>query len=62
MKQFLTYTAKPRNKQELINRVKQFWHEKLTISQCKRYIDHIWRVISVILAKNGEAVVDDEIP
>ena len=62
MKQFLTYTAKPRNKQELINGVKQFWREKLTISQCKRYIDHIWRVIPVILAKNGEAVVDDEIP
>ena len=61
LKQFLTYTIKPRNKQELVDGVKQFWKEKLTISQCNRYIDHIKRVVPVILSKNGEAVVDDEI-
>ena len=62
LKQHLTYTIKPKNKQELVDGVKQFWREKLTISQCNRYIDHIKRVIPVIISKNGEAVIDDEIP
>ena len=62
MKQYLTYSIKPKNKQELVDGIKTFWREKLTVSQCKKYIDHINKVIPVILAKNGEAVVDDEIP
>ena len=62
MKQFLTYTIKPCNKQELVDGIKTFWRQKLTIPQCKRYINHIHKVIPVIISKNGEAVVDDEIP
>ena len=62
MKQFLTYTVRPRKKQELVDGIKLFWHQKLTIPQCRKYINHIWKVIPVLVAKHGEAVVDDEIP
>ena len=61
LKQFLTYTVKPRNKQELIEGIKLFWRTKLTVAQCTRYINHIHRVLPVIIEKNGEAV-DDELP
>ena len=62
MKQYLTYTIKPKNKDELVSGIKRFWFEKLTVSQCKKYINHIKKVIPGILEKNGQAVVDDEIP
>ena len=62
LKQFLTYTVKPKNKKELVDGIKLFWKQKLTITQCKKYIDHIKRVIPAIIEKNGEAIVDDELP
>lgn len=61
LKQYLTHTVRPKNKQELINGIKQFWGTKLTIEQCTRYINHLHRVIPYVIAKGGEAVVDDEI-
>jgi len=61
LKQYLTHTIKPRNKNELIEGIKQYWNTKLTIEQCKRFINHIHRVIPVLIAKGGEAVVDDEL-
>ena len=62
LKQFLTYTVKPRNKQELIDGIKLFWRTKLTVAQCTHYINHIHRVVPVVIEKHGEAVVDDELP
>lgn len=61
LKQYLTHTYKPNNKNELINGIKQFRRTKLTVEQCTRYINHIHRVIPIVLAKGGEAVVDDEL-
>ena len=42
LKQYLTYTVKSPNKQELVQGIKKFGKEKLTISQCKKYINHIY--------------------
>ena len=53
---------KPHNKQELIDGIKTFWRTKLPVAQCRHYIDHIHRVVPVVIEKNGEAVVDDELP
>ena len=33
----------------------------MSVELCTRYINHLHRVIPVIIAKNGEPVVDDEI-
>jgi len=38
----------------------EFWKSKMTVGQCIRYINHIHRV-PVVIANNGEAVVDDQI-
>ena len=62
LKQFLTYTVKPHNKQQLIDGIKLFWRTKLTVPQCTRYINHIHRVVPVVIEKNGEAIVNDELP
>lgn len=62
LKLYLTYHVKPRNKSELVEGIKEFWKTKLTISQCRRYINHLHKVLPVIIAKDGHAVVDDEIP
>ena len=62
LKHFLTHVIKPRNKQQLVEGIQQFWRTKLTVEQCTRYINHLHRVIPVVIAKKGEAVVDDEIP
>jgi len=60
LKQYLTHTYRPKNKTELIEGIKHFWSTKLTASLCTRYINHIHNVIPLIIAKGGEAVVDDE--
>lgn len=61
LKQYLTHIIKPKNKQELIDGIKHFWNTKLTAAQCTRYINHLHRVIPVVIAKQGEAVVDYEL-
>ena len=33
----------------------------MTVEQYVRYINHIHRVVPVVIANNGEAVVDDQI-
>ena len=51
LKQYLTHTYKPKNKKELIDGIKQFWNSKLTVEQCTRYINHIHRVVPVVISK-----------
>jgi len=57
----MTHFTKPKNKQEMVNGIKEFWRTKMIVEQCTRCINHIHRVIPVIIAKNGEPMVDDEI-
>ena len=45
----------------MVNGIKEFWRTKMTAELCTRYINHLHRVIPVIIAKNGEPVVDDEL-
>ena len=61
LKQYLTHTIRPKNKQEMVDGIKEFWRTKMTTEQCTRYINHLHRVLPVIIAKNGEPVADDEI-
>ena len=55
------YCKAKKNKQQLVDGIKQFGNTKLTVAQCTRYINHLHRVIPVVIAKDGEAVADDEI-
>jgi hypothetical protein len=40
---------------ELINGIKQFWNEKVTIAYCNKKIDHLNKVIETILLLDGKA-------
>ena len=51
--QFLTHTYKPKNKEELLNGIMEFWRTKMTAGKSTRYINHLH---CVVIAKNGEAV------
>lgn len=53
LKEFLRGVAKPTNKAELINGVRQFWKSRLTIDQCKRYCEHIYNVAPLVVAASG---------
>ena len=52
MKQYLEKTVKPRKKEELVNGIVDFW-KSLTAEQCARYIDHVHRVLPVIVLNDG---------
>ncbi|CAG2194697.1 unnamed protein product [Mytilus edulis] len=52
MKYYLESTVKPKLKEELVNGIKQFW-ENLSAEQCARYIDHIHRVLPVVVLNGG---------
>ena len=49
MKMYLRKTIKPTNKQELIAGTSEFW-SKLTVDTCNRFMNHIDRVIPVVIA------------
>ena len=58
LKSFLCRTVKPRNKEELLNRIQQFWHT-VTTEKCQRYINHLQKVVpDVILLKEGRHDTD----
>ena len=50
------YVAKdmPHTQQDLVKSIAKFWKAHLTVEQCNKYIDHVYRVIpEVIKAKGG---------
>ena len=49
-KEYLRREIKPRTKQELMDGIVKFW-ETVTISKCRKYINHLHKVIEL----NGEA-------
>jgi len=54
MKGFLRKKVKPRNKDELVNGIKTFW-KTVTIEKCNKYIDHLYKVLPVVVTRNGQA-------
>lgn len=48
----------PRTKEELINAIEAFWGEKMTVEQCNRYIDHMFKVAPTVVAMRGKATGD----
>ena len=52
LKQYLRSTFKPKNLQELKDRIKQFW-ATLTPEVCTQYINHLNKVIPKVVEKEG---------
>lgn len=54
LKQFIRRRVKPSTKEELVNAIKTFW-TRLTVAKCNRYIDHLYKVIPIVLERDGRA-------
>lgn len=52
MKEYLRNDYKPRNLEELKSGIKDFW-KKLTPAKCAKYIQHMQKVIPVVIEKQG---------
>ena len=56
LKYHLTKRVKPRTKDDLISGIKEFWRT-LYYERCTKYVDHIHKVLPVIVEREGKASV-----
>ena len=54
LKHHLQTRVKPRNAEQLLQGISEFWG-KLTPLRCQRYINHIHRVLPVVIEREGKA-------
>ena len=54
MKDYLQREVKPKTKDQLVDGIRQYW-ETLTVEKCRTFIDHIHKVLPVIVLNSGEA-------
>lgn len=54
LKEYMRREVKPHTKQELIDGIAQFW-KTVTIAKCRRYINHLVKVIPKVIELKGEA-------
>lgn len=54
MKDFVQRKIKPKKKDELVKGIQDFW-ESLTPEKCGRYIDHVHKVLPVVVLNSGGA-------
>ena len=52
MKQFLRGTYKPKNLEDLIKGIDEFW-QMLTPTVCRKYIHHLQKVMPKVVEVNG---------
>ena len=52
MKDFLQRKIKPKTKDQLVEGIKTYW-ETVTTEQCGKFIDHIHKVLPVVVLNNG---------
>lgn len=54
LKHHIRRRVKPRNQEELLNGIVEFWNG-LTVEQCNKYIDHLYKVVPKVIEKDGNA-------
>ena len=54
LKEYIRRVVKPKNKDELVEGIKEFWGT-VTIQKCIKYIRHLQKVLPRIIELNGEA-------
>ena len=54
LKHHLRKNVKPKNKEELINGITAFW-STVTPEKCTKYINHVKKVIPIVIAREGRA-------
>ena len=54
MKDYIQREVKPKTKDEHVRGIMEFW-ETLTVEKCRNYIDHIQKVMPVVVLNSGDA-------
>lgn len=54
LKEFIRREVKPKTKQELIDGIARYW-STVTIAKCRKYINHLVKVMPKVIELNGEA-------
>ena len=54
LKSFLRRIIKPKNKDELLTGIRDFW-VSVTPEKCQRYINHLQKVIPAVIEREGRA-------
>lgn len=54
LKSFLRRIVKPKNKEELVEGIQQFW-QTVTPEKCQRYIGHLQKVMPEVIRRQGKA-------
>ena len=54
LKSFLRRVVKPKNKEELVEGIQQFW-QTVTPEKCQRYIGHLQKVVPEVIRRQGKA-------
>ena len=54
LKSFLRRIVKPKNKEELVEGIQQFW-QTVTPEKCQRYIGHLQKVMPEVIRCQGKA-------
>ncbi|CAB4010357.1 Gastrula zinc finger [Paramuricea clavata] len=55
LKHHLRTIVKPRTKDALVDGITQFWAEVMTVEKCKRYINHVKKVLPIVVEREGRA-------
>lgn len=55
LKHFLRTIVKPTTKDELVAGITRFWQERMTAEKCRKYINHLQKVVPVVVQREGRA-------
>lgn len=55
LKHFLHAIVKPTTKDELIGGITQFWQTRMTAEKCTTYINHLQKVVPIVIEREGRA-------
>ena len=55
LKHFLRTIVKPTTKEELLAGITRFWRERMTAEKCEVYINHLKKVVPIVIERGGRA-------
>ena len=55
LKHFLRTNVKPTTKDELLGGITRFWQERMTAEKCTTYINHLQKVVPLVVQREGRA-------
>ena len=55
LKHFLRTIVKPKTKEELLDGIRRFWSERVDAEKCSTYIQHLQKVLPIVVERQGKA-------